>query len=379
MPSDKAFRTKCVHSGSMIDPHTRGSITPIYPSTSFAYLEMDKKQYPRYFNTPNQDVLAKKLAELENGESALVFSSGMAAISTAIFSIVKNGDHVIVQKGLYGGTTNFIENSFPDCGISYDVTKGTAREDFESLINNKTRMIYIETPSNPLLDITDLEMVADVAGKKNIITIIDNTFASPVNQVPLDYGIDIVVHSATKYLGGHSDISAGAVITNNNLMPNIIKKARNFGGNLNAQTCYLLERSIKTLALRVEQQNKNALEIAKHLLGHKKIEKVFYPGLESHTGHTIAKRQMHGFGGMLSFELNASHDTTQFQKNLKMILPSMSLGGVETTICSPALTSHSLLTSQQRAVIGISDQLLRLSVGIEDAADIIEDIEQAMA
>lgn len=379
MSSKSAFKTKCVHSGSMIDPHTRGSITPVYPSTSFAYLDMDKKQYPRYFNTPNQDVLAKKLADLENGEAAMVFSSGMAAISTAVFSVVKNGDHVLVQKGLYGGTTNFIENSFQDFGISYTVTNGVTHNDFESLINNKTRLIYIETPSNPLLEIIDLEMVANLAKKNNIIIIIDNTFASPVNQVPLDFGIDIVVHSATKYLGGHSDISAGAVITNNNLMQNIIKKARNFGGNLNAQTCFLLERSIKTLALRVEQQNTNAMEIARYLSLHKNIQKVFYPGLESHPGHLIAAKQMHGFGGMLSFELNAAYNSTQFQKNLKLILPSMSLGGVESTICSPALTSHSLLTRQQRESIGISDQLLRLSVGIEESGDIIDDLEQAMA
>lgn len=378
MSKSRSLKTLCVHSGSIIDPETRGSITPIYTSTSYAYLDRETKPYPRYFNTPNQDALSQKLAELEHGESALMFSSGMAAISTALFSVLKKDDHVVFQKGLYGGTTNFIENCFGDFGIDYSVTAGVDVKDFEEKINAKTKVIYIETPSNPLLTITDISRISELARSRNIVTIIDNTFASPVNQTPLDLGIDIVVHSATKYLGGHSDISAGAVVTHPKFIGNIIKKARNFGGNLNAQTCYLLERSIKTLALRVGQQNSNAMKIAVFLGQNKNIEKVFYPGLQTHPGHGIAKKQMHGFGGMLSFELNSSLDPTLFQKKLKMILPSMSLGGVESTICSPALTSHSLLTPVQRKEIGISDQLLRLSVGIEEADDIIADIEQAL-
>ena len=371
-------KTRCVHSGTIYDEKTRGAISPIYPATSYEYLNADTKPYPRYFNTPNQDALVKKLCDLEHGQAGLVFSSGMAAISTTLLSILKKGDHAVFQNYLYGGTSNFISNCFDDFDLRYTVTNTLDPTSFEESINQKTKMIYIETPSNPLMNITDIVAIADLAKSRNIITVIDNTFASPINQNPLVLGTDIVIHSATKYLGGHSDICAGAIISNGAYIEKIMGRAKNFGGSLNALTCYLLERSIKTMAVRVEQQNENAQKIAEFLQRHPQIQKVNYPGLTSHEGHGIAKKQMKGFGGMLSFEPRDEIDPIQFQKGLSLIRPSMSLGGVESIICSSALTSHAVLTKEQREREGITDSLLRLSVGIEDADELIADIEQAL-
>lgn len=378
MSKSNSIKTKCVHSGTIKDSHACGSISPIFPATSHAYLDLDKKAYPRYFNTPNQEALAAKLAVLENGESGLIMSSGMAAISTAMLSFLRQGDHAVIQQKLYGGTTNFIHTSLGDFGIDYSTTAGLAVQDFENCIQQNTKLIYLETPSNPLLEISDIAAVAKLAQARGITTIIDNTFASPVNQNPLDFGIDIVVHSATKYLSGHSDICAGAIVGSSAVIEKIIPRARVFGGSLNAQTCALLERSVKTLALRVKQQNDNAQKIAEFLAENARIEKVNYPGLPSHSGHELARKQMHGFGGMLSFVPESAVDVVEFQKHLKLIKPSMSLGGIESTICSSALTSHALVPREQRLAEGISDNLLRLSVGIEDAADLIADLQQAL-
>ncbi|KAA3612331.1 MAG: aminotransferase class I/II-fold pyridoxal phosphate-dependent enzyme [Calditrichaeota bacterium] len=379
MPETSSHKTLCVHSGTIEDPVTHGSITPIYPGTSYAYLDLEKKAYPRYFNTPNQEALAQKISALEHGEAGLIFSSGMAAISTTLLSFLHKGDHAIIQNKLYGGTSNFIANCFDDFGISHTTTAGLAIDDFDACLQANTRLIYIETPSNPLLQITDIAAVAELAKTHGLISVIDNTFASPINQNPLDLGIDVVVHSATKYLSGHSDICAGAAVSSTELMQRILGRAKNFGGSLNAQTCSLLERSIKTLALRVEQQNRNAQEIAEYLNSCAHVDKVYYPGLVNHEGHDLAKIQMRGFGGMLSFELADALDTTVYQKALKLIKPSMSLGGVETTICSAAMTSHAVLSPEEREAEGIKDSLLRLSVGIEDADDLIADLQNTFA
>ncbi len=378
MAQSNSIKTICVHSGTIADSQAHGSISPIFPATSHAYLDLQKKAYPRYFNTLNQEALALKLAALEHGESGLIFSSGMAAISAVLLSFLKKGDHAVIQQKLYGGTSNFISNCLADFAIEHDTTGGLAVTDFTSCLRENTRLIYIETPSNPLLEITGLQAVAGLAKSRDILTIIDNTFASPVNQNPLDFGIDIVVHSATKYLSGHSDICAGAVIAGRANIEKIMPRAVNFGGSLNAQTCNLLERSVKTLVLRVTQQNQNAQAIAEFLLENPKIEQVNYPGLQSHPQHDLAKEQMHGFGGMLSFVAQSGVDIVALQKNLQLIKPSMSLGAVESTICSPALTSHALLSREQRLAEGISDNLLRLSAGIEDVDDLIADLQQAL-
>jgi cystathionine beta-lyase/cystathionine gamma-synthase len=369
--------TQCVHSGTHVDPETRGLNTPIYTSSSFEYLDTPENVYPRYFNIPNQKSIIDKLCALENAEDGLVFSSGMAAISTVLFSFLNNGDHIVLQKDIYGGTHHFATAEFDRFGIEYSFASGAIRE-IEQAIRTNTKIIYIETPSNPLLVITDIEAVVQLARSKNILTVIDNTFATPINQNPLNFGLDIVTHSGTKYLGGHSDLCCGAALASKELIARIKPSAANFGGSLNAMTCYLIERSLKTLGIRVEKQNKNALLVARHLQTKSLIGKVYYPGLEDHPGFDIAGKQMKNFGGMLSFELDADNiDPHRFLNNLKMITPALSLGGVETIICAPVTTSHQKMTDAERAELGITDSLLRLSVGIEDADDIMADIDQA--
>ncbi|WP_031425753.1 trans-sulfuration enzyme family protein [Flavimarina sp. Hel_I_48] len=373
------LNTICTHVGEVHDEQFKGAISPIYMSTSYAFEDVEKKRYPRYFNTPNQDMLGKKIAALEGAEAGMIFGSGMAAVSTALLSFLKHGDHVVLQKTLYGGTFNLVEEEFERFGIQYSFTDGLDENSFEKAIKENTKVIYIETPSNPLLTITGLEMVAQLGKKHKIITMIDNTFASPVNQNPIAHGIDIVIHSATKYMGGHSDITAGAIACTQEHMDVIWNKSKNLGGSLADFMVWMLERSLKTLGLRVKAQNENARKLAKWLEKNEHVKHVYYPGLESHPDHQLAKSQMSGYGGMLSFELNDSLDADQFQKELKLIKSSMSLAGVESTILSPAKTSHSLMSPEERKNQKISDGLLRFSVGIEDKKDLIADLEQALA
>ncbi len=371
------LNTICTHTGELEDLTYKGAISPLYMATSYAFEDVDVKRYPRYFNTPNQQGLAKKIAALENAEGALIFGSGMAAISTSLLAFLRAGDHIVLQNTLYGGTYNLVTEEFEKFGISYSFTDGWKASDFEAKIQTNTKVLYIETPSNPLLTITDIAAVAETAKKHGIVSVIDNTFASPVNQNPIDFGIDIVIHSATKYMGGHSDICAGAVAASEDNMKRIFHLAKNLGGSLSDYTVWLLERSIKTMGIRVRAQNDNAQQMAQYLLNHEAVDAVYYPGLPSHPDHEIAKLQMKGFGGMLSFELKTGYCASQFQKSLKLIKPSMSLAGVESTTLSPALTSHSLLSAEERKRQGISDGLIRFSVGIEETADLIQDMEQA--
>jgi len=372
------IETKCVHAGGGSDTITKGLNTPIFPSSSHEYLDEDDVRYPRYFNTFNQKVIVRKICELENAEDGLVFSSGMAAISTVLLSFLKAGDHIILQDEIYGGSHAFAALFFERFGISYSFV-ATSAGAIEAALKKETRIIYIETPTNPLLSIIDIRKIAGIAKGNNCITVIDNTFATPINQKPVELGIDIVIHSGTKYLGGHSDLSCGAAVTTSEYTDIIRKIATNFGGNLNALTCYLLERSLKTLSVRVKQQNENAFQIAKFLADHSMVGKVYYPGLQDHPGYSMACEQMNGFGAMLSFETNASNlSADDFMKKLNLIKPAVSLGGVETTICDPARTSHAKITAAVRARQGITDRLLRLSVGIEHVEDLIEDIRQAL-
>lgn len=371
--------TICTHIGEIKDEQFKGAVSPIYMSTSYEFANVDVKRYPRYFNTPNQTHLAKKIAALEHTESALIFGSGMAAISTMLLAFLGQGDHVVVQNTLYGGTSNFIREEFSKYGIDYTFTNGDSILDFENAIQSKTKVIYIETPSNPCLTITDIEAVAQLAKSKGIVSMIDNTFASPINQNPADYGIDLIMHSATKYLGGHSDILAGAIAGSDQHIHRIWNLAKNLGGSLSDMTVWLLERSMKTLSLRVNAQTANAQKLAEFLNELNEVKQVFYPGLKSHPNHDLAKKQMKGFGGMLSFELIPNIDAMKFQRALKLIKSSMSLAGVESTMLLPSETSHSLLTQKQRDAIGISDGLIRFSVGIEDFEDLKQDILQSLS
>ena len=369
------IETKCVHSGGGTDTISGGLNTPIFPSSAHEYLDARETAYPRYFNTLNQKVLVEKICELEGAQDGVVFSSGMAAISSVLLSFLKAGDHVVLQDEIYGGSHAFVGGFFDRFGIDYSFA-ATSAEAIEAAIRPETQLIFIETPTNPLLNIIDIRAVAEVAQRSNCITVIDNTFATPVLQNPIEHGIDVVVHSGTKYLGGHSDLSCGAAVTRSDLASRIRNTALNFGGNLNALTCYLLERSLKTLAIRVRQQTENAFAIAKFLDGEPAFGKVNYPGLPDHPGHTIARGQMSGFGAMLSFELSdPGQSADNFMRKLKLVKPAVSLGGVETTICDPARTSHVKVSAEVRARQGVTDNLLRLSVGIENIDDLIADIK----
>lgn len=372
------LETLCVHEGQLKDLENKGAISPLYMATAYAYDEVEVTRYPRYFNTPNQVGLAKKIAALEGAEQGIIFGSGMAAISTALLSHLRSGDHIVIQADLYGGTTNLIVEEFEKFGIEYSFSSGLLASDLEKLIQPNTKVVFIETPSNPLMKLVNLEAVAKMAKKKGIISIIDNTFASPINQNPISFGIDVVIHSATKYLGGHSDILAGAVVGSQKHIEVVFQMAKNLGGSLSDYTVWLLERSMKTLSIRVKAQNENAMELAKFLESSKSVDQVYYPGLKSHPDHELACLQMNGFGGMLSFELSRSHDLDLFQKNLHLIKPAVSLAGVESTITIPTKTSHALISSEERKAQGIKDNLIRFSVGIEHFDDLKEDIVQAL-
>jgi len=372
------INTICTHVGEVKDEQFKGAISPIYMATSYAFDGVDVKRYPRYLNTPNQEALVKKIAALEKTENALIFGSGMAAVSTTLLAFLNKGDHIVLQQTLYGGTYNLVVEEFDKFGIEYSFTEGLSMQDFESKIQQNTKVIYIETPSNPLLTITDMKAVSKLAKARGVVTMIDNTFASPINQTPIDFGIDIVIHSATKYMGGHSDILAGAVAASDEHIDKIWNVAKNLGGSLSDFTVWMLERSLKTLNLRVKRQSKNALKMAKYLVKNENIETVYYPGLKTHLDHALAKKQMKFFGGMMSFELKEGIDAMDFQNNLQLIKSSMSLAGVESTMLNPTKTSHALLSSEERENQGIKDGLIRFSVGIEETKDLIADIEQAL-
>ena len=367
--------TLCVHAGAEANDPGQGVNTPVYTSSAFGYLDTEENQYPRYYNTPNQRTVVKKLCALEQGEAGLLFGSGMAAISTTLLALLQAGDHIILQNDLYGGTYHFITTDLERLGIAYTLVDTPDATHLEAALRPTTRVIYVETPSNPLLKITDLRAVADLAKTRGLLSVIDNTFASPVNQNPIALGIDVVIHSGTKYLGGHSDLCFGAVVTSATLRQQILERAINLGGSINAATCALIERSLKTLHLRVQQQNHNAQVLAEFLQQHTAVRRVNYPGLPSHEGYAMAQEQMIGFGGMLSFEVDVPGltEAVALMRRLRMITPAISLGGVETLICSPAQTSHSKLSSEQRRKAGVSDALLRVSVGIEHVDDLVEE------
>jgi cystathionine beta-lyase len=379
MKNNKGINTICTHTGEVTDTQFKGAISPIFMSTSYAFEDVDVKRYPRYFNTPNQEALSKKIAALEHTEAGMIFGSGMAAISHALMAFLKAGDHIVFQQTLYGGTYNFATTQLEKYGVSYSFTNGWSVNDIEKEIKSNTKVIYIETPSNPLLTITDKQAVATLAKRKGLVTMIDNTFASPINQNPADFGIDIIIHSATKYMGGHSDICAGAVAASEDHIRQLWLSSICFGGSLSDQTVWLLERSMKTMGIRVAAQNNNALEMARYLETHQDIDAVYYPGLESHQDHELAKNQMKAYGGMLSFELDEALNPSEFLKSLQLVKPSMSLAGVESTMLLPVQTSHSLMSPEDRKKQGIKDGLIRFSVGIEEAEDLINDIEQALA
>jgi len=379
-PSERPLRpsTLCIHAGTHLDETTGGACSPIYTSTAYAFPNPAKANiYPRYFNTPNQRVINRKLAALEQGEDALVFGSGMAAISTLLFAYLKPGDHVAFQADLYGGTHQLVTKELVRFGV--EISFSRSAHEFATALRPNTRLIYVESPSNPLLQCVDLDSVAKLGRDRGVLTVIDNTFATPINQNPIALGFDAVLHSATKYLNGHSDVNAGVVVSSAKFIHRLTECATNYGGMLDAHSCYQLERGLKTLALRVRQHNENADCLARFLQTHPAVARVNYPGLTEHPNHAIAVRQMRGFGGMLSFELRDPGQVDRFLSRLRVVMPALSLGGVESLVCVPSRTSHRLMMPAERQRAGISDGLVRVSVGIEDVEDLLADVERALA
>jgi cystathionine beta-lyase/cystathionine gamma-synthase len=377
-----SIETKAIHAGEP-RPRIAGAVVmPVFQSATYQYAgekSYDDVRYIRLNNTPNHLALAEKLAALENAEDAVVTASGMAAISTSLLTFLGKGDHLLAQDCLYGGTHDFVTRDIKEFGISYDFIDGNKPESWKRNLKPTTKVIYVETISNPLMQVPDLEGVVSFAKSHGVISMIDNTFASPVNFRPLEMGFDLSLHSATKYLNGHSDIVAGAVIGKSNLIEKVTHKLNHLGGSLDPHAAFLLHRGIKTLALRVKQHNESALQIAHFLEKHPAVARVNYPGLESHPNHERAKRLFDGFGGMMSFELHDGVEGAEsFMRAARLPAVAPSLGGVETLVTRPSLTSHSGLSPEDRRRLGISDGLIRLSVGIEATQDLIEDFEQAL-
>ncbi len=377
------FGTKAVHAGVAPDPSTGAIMTPIYQTSTYVQEEPAKHKgyaYARGAN-PTRNALQKSLAALENGKFALCFSSGMGA-TDAVIKLLNPGDEVITSNDLYGGSYRMFKRVFERFGIKFhfiDLTQATA---LNAYINAKTKLIWLETPSNPLMNIIDIQACVDIAKKNNIIVAVDNTFASPYLQNPLDLGADIVMHSVTKYLGGHSDVVMGALITNDEKLHQELAFIHNSCGAVpGPQDSFLVLRGIKTLHLRVERHCLNGKKIAEFLRTHPKVGKVYWPGFTDHPNHDIAKKQMRDFGGMLSFTLkdDSVEKASALMKSVELFSLAESLGGVESLINHPASMTHASIPKEERIKNGLSDSLIRLSIGVEDAEDLIEDLQQALS
>lgn len=379
------FATRAIHTGNEPNFKEGGSgdvVVPIHLSTTFArecvYEPTAGYDYSRSGN-PTRAALEKNLASLENGNYAFAFSSGLAAISTVLL-LLKPGDHVVSIDNVYGGTFRLFKQVFERWGISFSLVPFAAGEELEEHIQENTRLIWLESPTNPLFKVIDIESVCKIAKKKGVLTAIDNTFATPYFQNPLDLGADIVVHSMTKYIGGHSDVVAGCIVVNDEELAQRVYFHQNaVGAVLSPFDCNTVLKGIKTLALRMQHHEQNALQVAQFLSAHSKVKQVYYPGLKDHPGHEIARRQMTGFGGVLSFELEGDINTAvEFLESLHTISLAISLGAVESLIEHPASMTHAAVPKHEREKVGLYDTLIRLSVGVEDVGDIIADLDQAL-
>jgi cystathionine beta-lyase/cystathionine gamma-synthase len=378
-----SLATRAVHAGEPERKPGAPVCVPVYHSSMFLSEEAFSYHdvaYIRLNNMPNQTLVARKVADLEGGEAGLVTASGMAAITASLLTVLGRGGHLLAQGSLYGGTHSFITHDFQDFGLAHTFIDATCPDDWAKALRPETRAIYVEAMTNPRLEVADLEGIVRFARERGLTTVIDNTFATPVNFNPIELGFDLVIHSATKYLNGHSDLVAGCVIGRAELIEKIRHRLNHLGGCADPNACFLLQRGLKTLALRVAAQNRGALEIATWLDQREGVTKVHYPGLPSHPQHDRAQRLFRAFGGMLSFEIDGDARTADaFMRRLKLALNTVSLGGVETLVTRPAATSHASLSAEEREVAGISDRLIRLSVGIESPSDLIADLEQALA
>jgi cystathionine beta-lyase/cystathionine gamma-synthase len=375
------IQTVAVH-GDHSEPIHGSVVTPIFQSSTYTYrgdLEGETVRYIRYSNTPTHDVLHRKLALLEEGEAALATSSGMAAITSALLSVLEAGDHLLVQDTLYGGTAAFVDRDLPRLGIAADKFDARRPEQLAERVRPTTRAILTEALSNPLVQVPDHDAIVAFAKERELVTLIDSTFATPVNYRPLTHGYDLVLHSCTKYMNGHDDVVAGAAIGSRERVKTVADRLKHYGGSLDPHACFLLDRGLKTLALRVGYQNASATRLASFLEQHPAVATVHYPGLESHPDHARGKRWFTGFGGVLSIDLaGGAAAAGRLMGAFRLAFAAPSLGGVETLASRPMLTSHAALDPDERRRLGISDGLVRISVGIEDTDDLIADFEQAL-
>ncbi|KQU59500.1 bifunctional cystathionine gamma-lyase/homocysteine desulfhydrase [Rossellomorea marisflavi] len=374
-------KTKLIHGGIPTDPQTGAVSTPIYQVSTYKQDEVGKHkgfEYSRSGN-PTRHALEELIKDLEGGERGFAFGSGMAAI-TAVMMLFNSGDHVVLTDDVYGGTYRVMTKVLNRLGIESTFVDSSNPASIEEAIRENTKAVYIETPTNPLLKITDIKEAAALAKKHDLLTIVDNTFSTPYWQNPLALGADIVLHSATKYLGGHSDVVAGLVVVNSDqLAEDLFFVQNSTGGVLGPQDSWLLIRGIKTLGLRMEEHEINTKKIVDFLLQHPKVSKVYYPGLESHPNHEIAKAQASGFGGMVSFDVGSEANADRLLTNTKYFTLAESLGAVESLISVPARMTHASIPKDRRDELGITDGLVRISVGLEDVEDLIEDIDQALS
>ena len=384
-----SISTRAIHAGEPRRKYADSLTTPIIQTSTFTfrnskhiedYTKKGKEhfEYGRYGN-PTAKIAEKRLANLEGAEDCVIFTSGMSAITTTILTLIQSGDHIVITDDSYKKTLEFCRSYLKQFGVECTIIPFGDYETLERTIKKNTRFIFSESPTNPYLNIFDLVKIKKIADKHNVLTLIDSTFATPLNQRPLEFGMDLVLQSATKYLGGHNDILAGAVLGKKELVDKIRNLHKSMGGLIDPHCCYLLLRGLKTFPLRVKKQNETALTIAKFLENHPRVRKVYYPFLKSHRHYKVAKEQMTGGGGVVTFEIKGNINTAKhFMDNLKLCYIGPSLGGVETLITNPALVSYYNNTRKERYKLGITDTLFRLAVGIEDVEDIIKDLERGL-
>ncbi len=379
--------TEAVRAGTDLGKKNGPLVTPIYQTSTFEVTDNDQQVratstdmfYTRYGN-PTNTVAESAIAELEGAEAALLFASGMGAITTSILALVKSGDHIVAQEDIYGGVAKFLTSWLPKLGVETTFVETTNYDQHTRAIRPNTKLLYVESPTNPMLKVVDLRKVASLAKQHGLISMIDGTFATPINQLPVEFGIDLVLHSGTKYFAGHSDLICGAVAGRKDLVETIHATRTTLGGNMDPHAAWLLLRGIKTLAVRVQRQNENALRVAEYLAQNRRVKRVYYPFAEGHPQHALAMEMMQGGGGVLSFEVDGTgEDARRLSESMNLFTLAPSLGGVDSLVSIPVLTSHAMISAEHRRKMGVTEQMIRLSVGIENVDDLIADLDQALA
>ena len=385
-PRNRRPETAAVHGASDLEKKNGPVATPIYQTSTFEVTDNDEqirvtetdRYYTRWGN-PTNTVAEQTVAAIEGVEAARTFASGMGAITTTILALLKAGDHIVAQRDVYGGVTKFFSQWLPKLGIETTFVDTTDYEQHAKAIRPNTRMLYLESPTNPALRVVDMKRVAALAKQHGLISLIDSTFGTPINQHPAEYGIDLVMHSGTKYLSGHADLTCGVVAGRRELIEQIDETRKTLGNCMDPHAAWLLIRGLKTLAVRVARQNENALRVAEFLEQHAKVRRVHYPFLKSHSQYSIARQQMNGGGGMVTFEVEGTgEDARRVSEAMRLFTLATSLGGVESLVSIPVLTSHAMISAEQREKMGVTEQMVRLSVGIESAEDLVADLERAL-